>query len=143
MQKIRADSMTPAHVSPLIPKRVVLKEKVILAAKKDKTIGVVCPVLFRGEMHLWPIWLIIAGVRNGGLSIHRQSRERHHRKTNKQLAYSHQPDSSQIIHRSVQARPAFPIEHQSGFEAARTKIEECAVRTTARTYDEQFITVTN
>ena len=59
MHKIGADRVPPAHVSPLVAVRIVLIKQVVFAVKIHKSVRVVHPVHFWGEMKLWAIGLFI------------------------------------------------------------------------------------
>ena len=52
--KIFTYSMSPAHMSPHVAKRIVLIKQMIFAIKINKTVGIVCPVYSRGKMKLRP-----------------------------------------------------------------------------------------
>src|SRR6185295_9456123 len=51
--------MSPAHVSPSIPIRIVLIEQMILAIEINKAIGIVCPVFCRRKMKPRPVFLFV------------------------------------------------------------------------------------
>ena len=70
VHEIAADRVTPRHVAPRVPERVVLVEEVILALVVDEPVGVVHPVLGRSEMKLRPVELLVAG----GVRSRRSSR---------------------------------------------------------------------
>lgn len=67
MDHIPADSMAPAHVSPLVPEGIVLEEKMVLTFVKDQPVGIIDPVLARRIVKLRAQRLIvIATSRNNG-----------------------------------------------------------------------------
>lgn len=53
MDQVRRNSMTPAHVAPLIAKGIQLKEKVVLAIEKDRSVWVVDPIRRGIKVNLW------------------------------------------------------------------------------------------
>jgi hypothetical protein len=60
--------MTPGHVAPLDPERIVLEEEVVYAFIKDESVGIVRPVLRGREMELRPVGLRIELVDGGDAS---------------------------------------------------------------------------
>ena len=52
MHEVAADRVAPTHVPPLVAKRIVLVEKMILALEVHRPIGVVAPIPLRAEMEL-------------------------------------------------------------------------------------------
>ena len=63
MDQVAADRMTPAHVPPSIPVRVVLIEEMIFALVINHPIRIVHEVFRRSEVKLWAENLLIVGVR--------------------------------------------------------------------------------
>jgi hypothetical protein len=59
VQKIFADSMSPAHVTPLVTEGVVLKKEVVFAVEEDETVGIIGPVFAGREVHLRTEGLIV------------------------------------------------------------------------------------
>src|SRR5665213_1751144 len=59
MEEIATDRMSPAHMAPCVPFRVVLIEEVILAVEVNKAVRVVCPVVLRRKVNPRPILLIV------------------------------------------------------------------------------------
>src|SRR5687767_3018218 len=49
MDKITANGMSPAHVTPNVAEGVVLVKKMILAFKEDQTVWVIHEILWRGK----------------------------------------------------------------------------------------------
>src|SRR5690242_18773656 len=52
-------SVAPAHVAPLLAKRVELKKQMIFALEIDQPVWIIRPVLARGEMVLRPVRLVV------------------------------------------------------------------------------------
>ncbi len=66
VHQVGADRVTPRHVAPGVARRVVLEEQVILTLVPDQAVGVVHPVLRRGEVELGPVLLVVEpGVGRG------------------------------------------------------------------------------
>ena len=70
MDQIPAYRVTPAHVTPLIAKRIVLVEEMIFAVEPDQAVRVVGPVGLRGEVEPGAEGLIVSG---GGCEEEHQS----------------------------------------------------------------------
>ena len=66
MKEIAADRVAPAHVSPRISKRVVLKKQMVFAVVEDQSIGIVRPIALRRKVNLRPIRLIIISLLRAG-----------------------------------------------------------------------------
>jgi hypothetical protein len=65
VEEIGADGVAPAHVSPLVAEGVVLEEEMVLALEVDEAVGVVGPVLGRGEVDLRAVGLIVVRCLRG------------------------------------------------------------------------------
>ena len=63
--QVGADGVAPGHVAPGVAGRVVLEEQVVPALVVDQSVGVVHPVLGRGEVELGPVLLVVEGVGHG------------------------------------------------------------------------------
>ncbi len=63
VQKVCADCVAPAHVTPGIAKGIVLIEEMVFAFEEDEAVGVVGPVSARGEVKLRAQGLIVGGLR--------------------------------------------------------------------------------
>ena len=51
--------MTPAHVTPFVPKRIVLVKQVVFAVEIHEAVGVVDPVGGRGEVKIGAVGLFV------------------------------------------------------------------------------------
>src|SRR5690348_17001798 len=54
-------SVAPAHVAPLVAKRIVLIKQVIFALEIDQAVWIVRPILARREVVLRPVRLVVNG----------------------------------------------------------------------------------
>ena len=54
VDQIRAYGVAPTHVVPDVSEWVVLVKEVVFAGVKHQAIRIIHPVLFRGEVVLWP-----------------------------------------------------------------------------------------
>ena len=66
MQQIGADGVAPAHMAPLVAEGIVLEEEVVLAAKENKSVGIIGPVLARRKVDLRTIGLIVVAALRAG-----------------------------------------------------------------------------
>src|SRR5208337_5098269 len=65
VNKVPADGVAPTHASPLVAERVELIEQVVFTLVVDGAVGIVHPVLGRGEVVLRTVSLVVerAGLR--------------------------------------------------------------------------------